>query len=76
MHMVCQHSAKRHGFATFGYTVGKCMRPWCLRVQIDAKDEMMDKLRGVTDPEAKRKAIGREFIECFMRFRCAVHAVC
>jgi GMP synthase (glutamine-hydrolysing) len=37
---------------------------------IDAKEEMMGKLRGVTDPEAKRKAIGHEFIECFMRFRC------
>ena len=38
---------------------------------VDARAEMMAKLRGVTDPEAKRKAIGGEFIECFMRFRCA-----
>ena len=38
---------------------------------LDAKAEMMAKLRGVTDPELKRKAIGKEFIECFMRFRCA-----
>ena len=40
--------------------------------KVDAKAEMMSKLEGVTDPEAKRKAIGREFIECFMRFRCAL----
>lgn len=39
--------------------------------KIDATKEMMDKLRGVTDPEKKRKAIGAEFIECFKRFRCA-----
>jgi GMP synthase (glutamine-hydrolysing) len=39
--------------------------------KVDAKDEMMAKLQGVTDPEAKRKAIGAEFIECFKRFRCA-----
>ena len=38
--------------------------------KIDATREMMDRLRDVTDPEAKRKAIGAEFIECFKRFRC------
>jgi GMP synthase (glutamine-hydrolysing) len=40
--------------------------------RIDASQEMMDRLRGVTDPEAKRKAIGAEFIECFKRFRCVL----
>lgn len=39
--------------------------------KIDATAEMMAKLKGVSDPEAKRKAIGGEFIECFKRFRCA-----
>lgn len=38
--------------------------------RVDVTKEMMDRLRGVTDPEAKRKAIGAEFIECFKRFRC------
>lgn len=32
---------------------------------IDARDRFSDKLRGVTDPEKKRKVIGHEFIEIF-----------
>lgn len=32
---------------------------------VDAKEEFYDALKGLTDPEAKRKAIGRVFIEVF-----------
>jgi GMP synthase (glutamine-hydrolysing) len=32
---------------------------------VDATDRFLDKLRGVTDPEQKRKLIGNEFIEVF-----------
>jgi GMP synthase (glutamine-hydrolysing) len=32
---------------------------------VDAKDRFLDALRGVTDPEKKRKTIGRVFIEVF-----------
>lgn len=32
---------------------------------VDAKDQFYDALKGLTDPEAKRKAIGRVFIEVF-----------
>ncbi len=32
---------------------------------VDAKDKFYDALKGLTDPEAKRKAIGRSFIEVF-----------
>merc|ERR1712217_785557 len=32
---------------------------------IDAKDKFYSELAGVTEPEAKRKIIGRLFIECF-----------
>ncbi|MEY2440402.1 MAG: hypothetical protein QOI34_1787 [Verrucomicrobiota bacterium] len=32
---------------------------------VDATDRFLSKLRGVTDPEEKRKAIGNEFIEVF-----------
>ncbi|MDD9898674.1 MAG: glutamine-hydrolyzing GMP synthase [Candidatus Melainabacteria bacterium] len=39
-------------------------------IYIDAKDRFLDKLKGVEDPEAKRKAIGNEFIETF-RDECA-----
>ena len=34
-------------------------------VAIDAKDRFLSALKGVTDPETKRKAIGRVFIEVF-----------
>ncbi len=34
-------------------------------IPVDASARFLDKLRGVTDPEQKRKIIGREFIEVF-----------
>lgn len=36
-------------------------------IRVDAKQQFMHKLAGVSDPEAKRKAIGREFVEVFQR---------
>jgi GMP synthase (glutamine-hydrolysing) len=36
-------------------------------IHVDARDQFMGHLRGVTDPEHKRKIIGREFIEVFQR---------
>ena len=34
-------------------------------VHVDAKDQFLGQLKGVSDPEAKRKIIGRVFIEIF-----------
>ncbi len=34
-------------------------------VHVDATEQFMGKLAGVTDPEAKRKIIGKEFVEVF-----------
>ncbi len=34
---------------------------------VDASDQFLAKLRGITDPEQKRKLIGREFVEVFRR---------
>ncbi len=34
-------------------------------IRVDAIDQFMNHLNGVTDPEAKRKIIGREFVEVF-----------
>jgi GMP synthase (glutamine-hydrolysing) len=34
-------------------------------VAVDAEDRFLERLRGVSDPEAKRKAIGAEFIRVF-----------
>lgn len=34
-------------------------------IKIDAKERFMSKLRGVSDPEKKRKIIGNEFVYCF-----------
>ena len=36
-------------------------------VRVDAADQFLASLAGVTDPEAKRKIIGREFVEVFQR---------
>lgn len=36
-------------------------------IHVDASAEFMGKLEGVSDPEAKRKVIGREFVEVFQR---------
>ena len=36
-------------------------------VHVDASAEFLGALKGVTDPEAKRKIIGREFVEVFQR---------
>jgi len=36
-------------------------------VQVDASGEFLGALAGVADPEAKRKIIGREFVEVFQR---------
>jgi GMP synthase (glutamine-hydrolysing) len=34
-------------------------------IAVDASDQFLGHLKGVTDPEAKRKIIGREFVEVF-----------
>ena len=33
-------------------------------IKIDARERFMNKLKGVSDPEQKRKIIGNEFIYC------------
>jgi len=36
-------------------------------IHVDAREQFMGHLKGVTDPEEKRKIIGREFVEVFQR---------
>jgi GMP synthase (glutamine-hydrolysing) len=36
-------------------------------IHVDASEQFMGQLAGVADPEAKRKIIGREFVEVFQR---------
>ncbi|AIL32413.1 glutamine-hydrolyzing GMP synthase [Basilea psittacipulmonis] len=36
-------------------------------IHVDATEQFMSKLHGVTDPEQKRKIIGKEFVEVFQR---------
>jgi len=36
-------------------------------IHVDATVDFMGKLEGITDPEAKRKIIGKEFVEVFQR---------
>ena len=35
-------------------------------IRVDAADQFMGHLAGISDPEAKRKVIGREFVEVFL----------
>ncbi len=46
---------------TFGGNLGARV------IHVNARDQFMKHLKGVTDPEEKRKIIGREFIEVFQR---------
>ena len=49
----------KHVMETFAQNMG-------LRIiHVDATEQFMGKLAGVSDPEAKRKIIGREFVEVF-----------
>ena len=41
---------------------------------VDASDRFLDKLQGVSDPETKRKIIGKEFIEVFAEAAAEVDA--
>jgi GMP synthase (glutamine-hydrolysing) len=36
-------------------------------IHVDAREQFLGHLKGITDPEQKRKIIGREFIEVFQR---------
>lgn len=36
-------------------------------IRVDAEDEFLDKLEGVSDPETKRKLIGQTFVDVFER---------
>jgi GMP synthase (glutamine-hydrolysing) len=46
---------------TFAKTLGARV------IHVDAREQFLRELRGVSDPELKRKIIGREFIEVFQR---------
>jgi GMP synthase (glutamine-hydrolysing) len=43
-------------------------------VAVDAETRFLERLRGVTEPEAKRKAIGAEFIRVFEEEAAKLHA--
>lgn len=57
-----------HGFMrkNEGDEVEEAFKDWDINfVRVNAKDRFMGKLRGVSDPETKRKTIGEEFIRVF-----------
>ena len=39
---------------------------------VDITEKMLSELKGVSDPERKRKIIGKEFIECFKEYKKTV----
>ena len=65
--LVCVHV--NHGLLRKGEPeqVGKVFRDEmdAILIYVDAVDRFLDKLAGVSDPETKRKIIGKEFIEVF-----------
>ena len=57
-----------HGFMrkNEGDEVEEAFKGWGLNfVRVNAKEQFMSKMRGVSDPETKRKIIGEEFIRVF-----------
>lgn len=44
-------------------------------IRINARDRFYARLKGVTDPEQKRKIIGKEFIRVFEETACAIGAI-
>lgn len=67
-----------HGFLrkNEGDEVEKAFADWDINfVRVDASEYFMDKLRGVSDPEKKRKIIGAEFINVFEKEAKKIGAV-
>lgn len=57
-----------HGFMrkNEGDEVEEAFNDWDINlIRVNAKEQFMSKLNGVSDPETKRKIIGEEFIRCF-----------
>ncbi|MDE6600172.1 MAG: glutamine-hydrolyzing GMP synthase, partial [Oscillospiraceae bacterium] len=57
-----------HGFMrkNEGDEVENAFKGWGLNfVRVNAKEQFMSKMRGISDPETKRKIIGEEFIRVF-----------
>ncbi|MBQ4427876.1 MAG: glutamine-hydrolyzing GMP synthase [Oscillospiraceae bacterium] len=57
-----------HGFMRLneGYEVERAFSKWNLNfVRVDAEERFLTKLKGVEEPERKRKIIGEEFIRVF-----------
>ncbi len=57
-----------HGFMrkNEGDEVEEAFKGWGLNfIRVNAKEQFMSKMRGVSDPETKRKIIGEEFIRVF-----------
>ncbi|MGI6107156.1 MAG: glutamine-hydrolyzing GMP synthase [Lachnospiraceae bacterium] len=51
-----------------GDEVEQAFKKWDINfIRINAEDEFLEKLKGVTDPERKRKIIGEQFIRVFER---------
>ncbi len=67
-----------HGFMrkNEGDEVEKAFEGWGLNfVRVNAKEQFMARMRGVSDPETKRKIIGEEFIRVFEKEAKKIGAV-
>ena len=66
-HGLLRLNEARQVMQTFGEHLGVTV------IDVDASDAFMRKLAGVSDPEAKRKIIGAEFVEVFQREAGRIH---
>lgn len=60
-HGLLRHNEGKQVMETFAKHLGVRV------VHVDATEEFMGQLKGVTDPEAKRKIIGKAFVDVFQR---------
>jgi GMP synthase (glutamine-hydrolysing) len=66
-HGLLRLNEARQVMQTFGEHLGVTV------IDVDASDAFLRKLVGVSDPEAKRKIIGAEFVEVFQREAGRIH---
>ncbi len=60
-HGLLRHREAEQVMSTFAQHLGVRV------IHVEAQERFMSQLQGVTDPEQKRKIIGREFVEVFQR---------
>ena len=59
-----------HGFLrqNESFEINNCFKGWDINfISVDARDVFLEKIKGVVDPEKKRKIVGKTFIDVFQK---------